>query len=95
MRHGTGGTLGDFMARTTPAERAAWQQHFLEFPPGDYLTHRLLANIGAVLSQGQVPARDFAPWLKWDEPKPQVPEGPDLEIQALEALADRAAAGRA
>ena len=42
-------TLGDLHQRLTPLELNAWHLHLSRYPPGDFLTHILLANIYTLL----------------------------------------------
>ena len=46
-------------------ERAAWTGHFDRSPPGDILTHRLIAELIASVYNvvgNKTQGRDFAPW---------------------------------
>ena len=51
-------------------EYRGWERHFRQWPPGDTLTQRLLAELCALVAnagfQLKRPARaaDFAPWLE-------------------------------
>lgn len=54
-------------------EYRGWERHFRQWPPGDTLTQRLLAELCALVAnagfQLKRPARaaDFAPWLEGSE----------------------------
>ena len=75
----------------TPTEFTGWQHHFARRPPGDFMTHRLLARLCAMiesyLSQKVVQPYEAAPWIETPE------ECAEREGQQREAE-DEAAAGR-
>lgn len=77
----------------TPHERSLWQNHFNEFPHGDFLVQRLLAIIASMIASiggsKDVKPDDFAPWLNWpkDEVK-QVKYEDTLEGRAMNAILD-------
>lgn len=79
-------SLQSYYGDLTPKERAAWKQHFRDYPPGDFLTQRLLAVIGSMIASlgggKSVKPKDIAPWLHWEEPENTNP----IENLALEAI---------
>lgn len=79
----------------TPAERLAWREHFERFPPGDFYTQKLLADlvsmIGTFLGNKQLHPQEVAPWLYGkQEPKEIEPPSPedDLILKSLQANLD-------
>ena len=60
-----------------PEEYFGWEQHLLRYPPGDYHTQKILAEIWAILVSffsGQTHSfLNVAPWL----------EDPDVRIERM------------
>ncbi len=79
----------------TPAERLAWREHLERYPPGDFYTQKLLADILSVLvtfmGKKQISSKDVAPWLfvgyedkEIEDPLPEE----DLILKSLQAKLD-------
>ena len=62
-------TLGDLHQRMTPLELNAWHLHLSRYPPGDFLTHILLAGIYTTLlnalGKKKTTVKEVAPWLEY------------------------------
>ncbi len=78
----------------TPAERLAWREHFERYPPGDFYTQKLLADLvamlGGFLSGKPLTAKSVAPWLypsKKGKIEPPAPHE-DLILMSLQAIQD-------
>lgn len=83
----------------TPQERAAWNKHLQEYPPGDWNTQRLLAILCSMVASigggKSVKPNGFAPWLHWPEPETApVPFSETLEGKAMNAILDAQIAER-
>ena len=62
-------TLGDLHERMTPLELNSWHLHLSRYPPGDFLTHILLAGIYTILLNAlgnkKFSVKEVAPWLEY------------------------------
>ena len=63
-------SVDQVMRDITPLEQTGWEIHFQRYPPGDYLTQTLLAQLCSIVVKalggdkvGEVEIYDFAPWL--------------------------------
>ena len=77
-----------------PGEYFGWEQHFLRYPPGDYLLQKILAEFWALFASfatgEQQSYLTVAPWL--EDPDAQVNREKELKEQAEIQKTQRVAA---